>query len=80
MTAPAMPKRIVTIIPPGSFPGMINLASAPAISPTMIQNNKAVSIRYHLSFWDAYNGCRIYPRGEGVYTFFDGKQGREFES
>jgi hypothetical protein len=30
------------------------LASAPAISPTMIQNNKVVSIGYHLSFRGAY--------------------------
>src|ERR671911_452118 len=34
-TAPTMPMMMVTIIPPGSSPGIANLASAPAISPTM---------------------------------------------
>src|SRR5262249_7924295 len=35
--APAMPMRIVTIIPPGSFPGMMNFAIAPAMRPRKIQ-------------------------------------------
>src|SRR4029079_268421 len=34
--APTMPMRIVTMIPPGSFPGMIALAIAPAIKPRTI--------------------------------------------
>src|SRR5829696_10083985 len=41
MTAPTMPIVMVTIIPPGSSPGITNLASAPAISPTTTQNNNA---------------------------------------
>src|SRR5829696_7603992 len=48
-TAPTMPMMIVTIIPPGSGPGMIHLASAPAMSPTMIQNIKADIISYQHS-------------------------------
>jgi hypothetical protein len=36
MIAPAMPIRIVTKIPPGSFPGMMNLARAPAMRPRRI--------------------------------------------
>src|SRR5829696_2187716 len=36
-TAPTIPMRVVTIIPPGSSPGIISLARAPAISPTKIQ-------------------------------------------
>src|SRR5215210_6035626 len=40
-TAPTMPMMIVTIIPPGSSPGMTNFANAPAMSKTMIQNIKA---------------------------------------
>src|SRR5918995_7261909 len=35
--APTMPRRMVTIIPPGSSPGIISLAKAPAMSPTTIQ-------------------------------------------
>src|SRR5215204_5187290 len=42
--APAIPSRMVIIKPPGSSPGMINLASAPAIPPTMIQKINAPSI------------------------------------
>src|SRR4028118_129822 len=34
--APAMPIRMVTMMPPGSGPGMIHLASTPAIRPTTI--------------------------------------------
>ena len=32
---PAMPSSIVTMMPPGSLPGMNSLASAPTIRPTM---------------------------------------------
>ena len=32
-----MPMRIVTMIPPGSFPGIMNFARAPAIRPRKIQ-------------------------------------------
>jgi hypothetical protein len=39
--APAIPIRIVTMMPPGSSPGMISLAKAPAISPITIQANIA---------------------------------------
>src|SRR5215831_229459 len=35
MNEPATPSNIVTMMPPGSLPGMINLASAPTIKPTM---------------------------------------------
>ena len=34
--APTIPMRIVTMIPPGSLPGMIALAIAPAIRPSTI--------------------------------------------
>ncbi len=37
--APAMPMRIVTKNPPGSFPGMMNLARAPAMRPRRIHEN-----------------------------------------
>src|SRR3712207_1943606 len=36
-TAPTIPTRIVTIMPPGSSPGTSSLASKPAMSPTTIQ-------------------------------------------
>src|SRR5712671_5008377 len=36
ITAPAMPSRMVMIIPPGSLPGMTALAIRPAISPNII--------------------------------------------
>ena len=36
--APAMPMRIVTIHPPGSLPGMMSFAIAPAIRPRQIQD------------------------------------------
>src|SRR5918997_4150073 len=48
-TAPTMPMMIVTIIPPGSGPGMTHLARAPAMSPTMIQNIKADITSYQHS-------------------------------
>ena len=34
--APAIPIRMVTMIPPGSRPGMITFANTPAISPRTI--------------------------------------------
>lgn len=34
-SAPAMPSSMVMMIPPGSFPGIINLAIAPTIKPMM---------------------------------------------
>jgi len=37
MTAPTIPMRIVTMMPPGSSPGMISLPNTPAMSPTRIQ-------------------------------------------
>jgi hypothetical protein len=33
---PAMPSRIVTMMPPGSFPGMTSFAIAPTTSPMMM--------------------------------------------
>jgi hypothetical protein len=55
-----MPMMIVTIIPPGSGPGMIHLASAPAMSPTMIQNINADITSSHLffflHFWQRFLG------------------------
>src|SRR5918998_2787594 len=35
--APTIPRRIVTMIPPGSSPGMMSLPSKPAMRPTTIQ-------------------------------------------
>src|SRR5215217_4726574 len=70
-TAPTMPMMIVTIMPPGSSPGMINLASAPAMSPTMTQNNKAVIISSpFFSFVgnDLQEG--MYPKTRSAYTPF----------
>jgi hypothetical protein len=32
---PAIPRTIVIRMPPGSFPGMMNFARAPAINPMM---------------------------------------------
>src|SRR5215210_7611814 len=37
MKAPTIPMRIVTMMPPGSGPGMTHFARMPAISPTTIQ-------------------------------------------
>src|SRR5258707_15781866 len=37
MNAPTIPISIVTMMPPGSFPGMSALAIAPAIKPSTIQ-------------------------------------------
>src|SRR3954447_17240580 len=37
ITAPTMPMMIVMMMPPGSRPGMMSLATAPAIRPKMIQ-------------------------------------------
>ena len=36
-TAPTIPMMMVTMMPPGSSPGMIALAMAPAIRPRTIQ-------------------------------------------
>src|SRR5829696_8112415 len=59
-TAPTIPMMMVTIIPPGSSPGIANLASAPAISPTMIQNSNADSTSTRLLFVGPYISNRIY--------------------
>src|SRR5215203_3648847 len=53
-TAPTMPTMIVVITPPGSFPGKTHLASAPAISPTMIQKIIAPSILLRSLLWRTY--------------------------
>src|SRR5918998_1879578 len=44
--APAIPIKIVTMIPPGSGPGMTHLASTPAMSPITI--NATMPMRFHL--------------------------------
>src|SRR5215204_2773579 len=44
--APTTPIKMVTIIPPGSGPGMAHLASAPAMSPITI--NATMPMRFHL--------------------------------
>src|SRR5438132_6158681 len=41
-TEPAIPSSMVTIIPPGSCPGMMTLAMAPTTNPTMIIHNKCI--------------------------------------
>src|SRR5918997_434775 len=41
MRAPTIPIRLVTIMPPGSGPGMTHFARMPAISPTTIQTMMA---------------------------------------
>src|SRR5262252_2287096 len=49
-TAPTMPSRVVTTIPPPCLPGMRNLASAPAISPNTIHNTMPMVVsRYEVS-------------------------------
>src|SRR5215216_8059034 len=62
-TAPTTPIMIVTIIPPGSGPGMTHLASAPAMSPTRIQNIKADITSSHLffflHFWQRFLGRSV---------------------
>jgi hypothetical protein len=57
MNAPATPKSIVMMIPPGSLPGMRNLATAPMISPTTnVQIIKApfLVLRSVEDFWFYY--------------------------
>ncbi len=44
--APAIPIKIVIMIPPGSGPGMTHLASTPATSPITI--NATMPMRFHL--------------------------------
>src|SRR5215207_3235019 len=44
--APAIPIKIVTMIPPGSGPGMTHLASTPAMSPIAI--SATMPMRFHL--------------------------------
>src|SRR4029077_17238387 len=54
MNAPAMPSRIVTIKPPGSFPGINSFAITPTTRPTRIVEriaivNRVVSDRFVLT-------------------------------
>jgi hypothetical protein len=44
--APAIPIKIVIMIPPGSGPGITHLASTPAMSPITI--NATMPMRFHL--------------------------------
>ena len=49
MKAPTIPIKAVTIMPPGSGPGMTHFARMPAISPTTIQTMMApMLIVFHL--------------------------------
>ena len=44
--APAIPIKIVIMIPPGSGPGITHLASTPAMSPITV--NATMPMRFHL--------------------------------
>src|SRR5215203_5864589 len=67
-TAPTIPMMMVTIIPPGSSPGSTTLASAPAISPTMIQNSNADSTSTRLLFVGHWLQEELYPTSQIAYT------------
>src|SRR5262249_3803486 len=63
-----MPSRIVRMIPPGCLPGMMNLASAPAISPNRIHIRmpmvRSPSTRFlgpFLSFYEAGPTAPLLP-------------------
>src|SRR5262245_9567741 len=47
-TAPAIPSSIVTMIPPGSRPGITSFASAPTTKPKRIQPRIVISVCLHL--------------------------------
>lgn len=50
-TAPAIPNRIVIIIPPPSFPGINHFATIPVINPKKIHNNRSIiTISYNFIF------------------------------
>src|SRR5919205_4524010 len=74
ITAPTMPIMIVTIMPPGSSPGMISLAKAPAISPTIIHqiNAPITSLHAPLGFrllTPLLYNMRYYQEGGGAYAW-----------
>src|SRR2546426_9735047 len=46
--APAIPSRIVTTKPPGSFPGITSFAIAPTTSPKMIQLMMCITFPQHV--------------------------------
>ena len=79
--APAMPIKMVTMMPPGSGPGMIHFASTPAISPTTI--NAKIPMRFHLPLVNYFSirrlerqyttdalsratSCRVIPPGRPI--------------
>src|SRR5690242_670772 len=47
---PATPRSIVTMMPPGSFPGMISLATAPTISPIINVHMRPIGQKSPFSF------------------------------
>src|SRR5215210_4883364 len=59
-TAPTIPIRVVTIMPPGSSPGSTSLASAPAINPTTIQLMIPMVVLSAPLFRDAPTGGRLH--------------------
>jgi hypothetical protein len=44
MSAPTMPMRIVTMNPPGSFPGIKNFAIAPTMRPMINIQRKFINL------------------------------------
>src|SRR5215211_458311 len=66
--APAIPMRIVTIMPPGSSPGMISFASNPASSPTKIQLRRPTffsTLLFSRVIHASYNKYRPHRRDPG---------------
>jgi hypothetical protein len=45
--APAIPSKMVTIIPPGSLPGMMSFANKPTIKPITIQDKIPIATLPH---------------------------------
>jgi hypothetical protein len=61
MEAPAIPMRAVMMKPPGPVPGMIHLASNPAMSPTKTQEMISIMVTPRsttVCFSDKQSGLR----------------------
>src|SRR3954452_15330274 len=73
ITAPTMPMMIVMMMPPGSRPGMMSLATAPAIRPKMIQAIQPICVPSRCSALStrrggSLSGLRQMPPGSGEYS------------
>src|ERR1043166_4558036 len=85
-TDPAIPKSIVIMIPPGSLPGMRNLATTPITNPTKATHNHSIKVSCAESALslDADGEHKYTPRqiphSSSIFSFFPSTSEQQLSS